>query len=318
MQVNNRKQKSAVTLNNKSIWKDLASWELLLLCVPALVGYLLFNYAPIATSVLIPFKDYKFAKGILGSEWAGLKNFEWIFQSDIILRSIRNTVLYGLWFMLVNPIANITIALMLFEITNRKALKTYQTIITTPNFMSMVIVGYITYTILSPKGGLMNKIITAFGGQPIDVYMDAWYWPLILTVVTIWQGVGMGSMMYYASLMGIDVSLYEAAELDGANRFQKMRYISIPHLIPLVCIFTIMGAGSLVSGNFDLFYIIPRQSTITYETTDILNTYVYRALQDGSYSMGATVGFLQSIIGMILVLAANLIVDKISPENSMF
>ena len=128
----------------------------------------------------------------------------------------------------------------------------------------------------------------------------------------------MGSMMYFASLMGVDGALYEAAELDGAGRFQKMRYISIPHLIPLVCIFTIMGAGSLISGNFDLFYIIPRNSAILYETTDILDTYVYRALASGTYAMGATVGLVQSLVGMVLVVATNLIVKRISPENSMF
>ena len=141
---------------------------------------------------------------------------------------------------------------------------------------------------------------------------------MILTLVNLWKGVGMGSMMYFASLMGIDTSLYEAAELDGASRFQKMLHISIPHLIPLVCIFTIMGAGSLINGNFDLFYIIPRDTSILYETTDILNTYVYRALSDGSYAMGATVGLIQSAVGMLLVVGANLIVKKISPENSMF
>ena len=148
--------------------------------------------------------------------------------------------------------------------------------------------------------------------------MNAGYWPLILTIVNIWKGIGMGSMMYFASLMGVDTSLYEAAEIDGANRFQRMRYISIPHLVPLVCIFTILGAGSLINGNFDLFYIIPRNSTILYETTDILNTYVYRALKNGTYAMGASVGLVQSVVGMILVITTNLIVSKISPDNSVF
>ena len=182
----------------------------------------------------------------------------------------------------------------------------------------MVIVGYVTYAVLSPRGGLMNQILSLFGAQTVDAYMKPGYWPAILTIVNIWKGIGMGSMMYFASLMGIDPSLYEAAEIDGANRFQKMRYISLPHLIPLVCIFTILGAGSLINGNFDLFYIIPRNSTILYETTDILNTYVYRALQNGTYAMGATVGLVQSVVGMILVLGTNLIVRKISPDNSMF
>lgn len=317
MKSKKQKEQNSST-KKKSIWKDKASWELLLLCVPAIIAYILFNYIPMAAAITIPFKDYKFSKGILGSQWVGLKNFRWMVTSTSMGRVLRNTVAYGAWFMIIGPLTNVIVALLLFEVTSRKALKTYQTIITFPNFMSMVIVGYVAYAVLSPRGGLINHIREFFGQPAIDVYMNAGYWPLILTLVNIWKGVGMGSMMYYAALMGIDPSLYEAAEIDGANRWQKMRYISLPHLIPLVCIFTILGAGSLINGNFDLFYIIPRNSTILYDTTDILNTYVYRALKKGTYSMGATVGLVQSIVGMILVLAANWIVRKISPENSLF
>lgn len=310
-------QPSALT-KKKSIWKNKSNWELLLLCLPALIGYIVFNYVPMSAALVIPFKDYKFSQGIFGSEWCGLENFKWILTSTSMSRVLRNTILYGAWFMIVGPVVNMTIALLLFEIRNRKALKTYQTIITFPNFMSMVIVGYVVYALLSPKTGLFNQVLTFFGQPPTDMYMEPGRWPVILTLVNLWKGVGMGSMMYFASLMGIDTSLYEAAELDGANSFQKMLHISIPHLIPLVCIFTIMGAGSLINGNFDLFYIIPRDTSILYETTDILNTYVYRALSSGSYAMGATVGLIQSAVGMLLVVGANLIVKKISPENSMF
>lgn len=227
-------------------------------------------------------------------------------------------MLYGLLFMVLSPVTNVIIALLLFEITSRRRLKTYQTIITFPNFMSMVIVGYIVYAILSPRTGLMNQIIQFFGGDPVDVYMNSKYWPFILTVVNIWKGIGMGSMMYFAALMGIDTSLYEAAEIDGASRFQKMLHISLPHLVPLICIFTIMNAGTLISGNFDLFYVIPRNTSTLYATTDILNTYVYRSLQESSYAIGATTGLIQSVVGMFLVLLSNWIVKKISPDNSMF
>ena len=278
----------------------------------------MFSYIPMAAAITIPFKDYKFSKGILGSEWVGLENFKWILTSTSMGRVLRNTVAYGAWFMIIGPITNMIIALLLFEIRSRKALKTYQTIITFPNFMSMVIVGYVAYAVLSPRSGLMNEVLSLFGQEPVDVYTRPGDWPLILTIVNIWKGVGMGSMMYFAALMGVDPSLYEAAQIDGANRFQRMRYISLPHLIPLVCIFTILGAGSLINGNFDLFYIIPRNSTALYDTTDILNTYVYRALKNGTYAMGATVGLVQSVVGMILVLGTNLVVKKISPENSMF
>lgn len=307
-----------IKVKKKSIWKDRNSWELLLLCMPAIIGYILFHYIPLATAIVLPFKDYKFAKGIFGSAWTGFSNFKWILNIPSIHRIVRNTMGYGAWFMVIGPVVYVIIALLLFEIRNRKALKVYQTVVTFPNFMSMVIVGYITFAILSPTNGLLNGIITLLGEERVDVYMDARYWPLILTLVNLWKNLGMSSMMYFASLMGIDTSLYEAAEIDGATRFQKMIHISIPHLVPLVCIFTIMGAGSLVGGNFDLFYLIPRDVKALYETTDILPTYTYRALQSGSYSMGATVSFVQSVVGMILVVVANMIVKKISPENSMF
>ena len=310
--------KTAVYVKKKSIWKDKASWSLLLLCIPAIVCYILFHYVPLVASLIIPFKDYKFAKGIMGSAWCGLKNFGWIVTSTSMARVMRNTVAYGAWFLFIGPIVNIIVALLLFEIKSRKALKTYQTIITLPNFMSMVIAGYITYAILSPTSGLLNNILAAMGKESIDAYTTLGIWPLILTIVNIWKGVGMGSLMYYASLVGADQEIYEAAEIDGASRFQKMRYISIPHLIPLYCIFLIMGAGSLIGGNFDLYYLIPRDVTSLYPVTDVLPTYVYRALKEGSYAMGATVGLVQGVIGMLLVVGSNLVIKKISPENSMF
>lgn len=302
----------------KSIFKDRASWELLLLCLPALVGYVMFCYVPMVSGVVLPFKNYKFAKGIFGSPWCGLKNFEVLLKSSQMGRIMRNTVFYSVWFMIIGPVFNIIFALLLFEIKNRGTLKFYQTVITFPNFMSMVVVGFITYAVLAPKMGLLDQVVRAFGGTPVDVYMEPKYWPAILTIVNVWKGVGMGSMMYFASLMGIDVSLYEAAKIDGANRWQQTWYISLTHLIPLVCIFTILACGSIFSGSFDLFYNIPRNVTILYETTDILNTYVYRMLQAGTYTQGAAVGFFQSIAGLILVVATNLIVRRISPENSLF
>lgn len=312
------KKQKAFKVKRKSIWKDVGNWELLLLCLPAVTAYVIFHYIPLVMAFIIPFKDYKFSKGVWGSEWCGFKNFEWILYSTSVLRSIRNTVLYSLWFMVIGPLANVTMALLLFEVKSNKALKVFQTIITFPNFMSMVVVGYITYAIFSPTTGAMNNMLVSMGFEKIDVYMTAGWWPALLTLVSTWKGIGMGSMMYFASLVGIDTALFEAAEIDGANRWQKTKYISIPHLVPLICIFTILAVGGLFSGNFDLFYIIPRNVPVTYETTDILPTYIYRALQEGTYATGAAVSLLQSIAGCFLVVIANLVVKVISPENSLF
>ena len=313
-----KKKNGTYTVRKKSIWKDKASWELLLLCVPALLAYILFNYIPMGVAITIPFKDYKFSRGILGSEWVGLENFKWMVTSTSMGRILRNTVAYGAWFMIIGPITNMIIALLLFEVRSRKAFKDLPDDHHISQFHVHGYRGICDLCGVKPQGrpdeSDPEPVRGADGGRLYEARLLA----AILTIVNIWKGIGMGSMMYFASLMGIDPSLYEAAEIDGANRFQKMRYISLPHLIPLVCIFTILGAGSLINGNFDLFYIIPRNSTILYETTDILNTYVYRALQNGTYAMGATVGLVQSVVGMILVLGTNLIVRKISPDNSMF
>lgn len=294
------------------------SRALLLLCIPAILGYIFFHYIPLGVSLIIPFKDYKFSQGILGSAWCGLKNFAWIIKSKSILRATGNTVLYGAWFLLVGPIVNIIVALLLFEINNKKTLKAYQTIFCLPCFMSMVVVGYITYAILCPTYGVLTNVLKSFGIEGYDAYMKTGIWPWILTIVNIWKGVGTGSLMYYASLVGADQEIYEAAEIDGASRLQRMRYISIPHLIPLYCIFLIMGVGSLIGGNFDLFYIIPRDVTILYPVTDTLPTYVYRALKEGTYAMGATVGIVQGLVGMFLVLGTNAVIKKVSPDNAMF
>ena len=202
------RKKEGPRLGHKGRADAKASRQLLLLCIPAIIGYILFNYIPMGAAVIIPFKNYKFSKGILGSDWCGLANFKWIIQSVALDRALRNTVLYGLLFMVLSPVTNVIIALLLFEITSRRRLKTYQTIITFPNFMSMVIVGYIVYAILSPRTGLMNQIIQFFGGDPVDVYMNSKYWPFILTVVNIWKGIGMGSILCIIPASGWYLHVY--------------------------------------------------------------------------------------------------------------
>ncbi|MDD7366724.1 MAG: ABC transporter permease subunit, partial [Clostridiales bacterium] len=250
----------------KSIFKDRASWELLLLCLPALVGYVMFCYVPMVSGVVLPFKNYKFAKGIFGSPWCGLKNFEVLLKSSQMGRIMRNTVFYSVWFMIIGPVFNIIFALLLFEIKNRGALKFYQTVITFPNFMSMVVVGFITYAVLAPKMGLLDQVVRAFGGTPVDVYMEPKYWPAILTIVNVWKGVGMGSMMYFASLMGIDVSLYEAAKIDGANRWQTLWRVIIPNVMPsiTICVFlTLTNSFKLFDQNMALTGGLPVITTAT-------------------------------------------------------
>ena len=297
--------------------------DLTLISLPTFIWFVLFSYLPMF-GIIIAFKDYKLSPGhgfiynLLHSDWVGWSNFTYFFKSNAFWMLLRNTIVYNLVFIALGAAVAVGFALMLSNLRNKLASKAYQTMMFFPYFMSWVVISYIVYAVLTPEKGYLNNIIVALGGTKIMWYQEPKYWPFILTVVNLWKGIGMGSMMYFAALMGIDTSLYEAAEIDGASRFQKMLHISLPHLVPLICIFTIMNAGSLISGNFDLFYVIPRNTSTLYATTDILNTYVYRSLQESSYAIGATTGLIQSVVGMFLVLLSNWIVKKISPDNSMF
>lgn len=299
----------------RKVWKS--NWKLTVLCLPALTCYILFQYIPMA-GVIMAFKDYRYNKGIFGSKWNGFKNFEYLFRSPDLWRITRNTVLYSLAFLVVGMIVEIGVALLLFEINNRKALKLYQTCMQFPRFMSWVIIGFITYAIFNPSLGVMNQILTFLGMERVDVYTHPGYWPAILIICNLWKALGAGCIMYYAGLMGIDPALYEAASIDGASRWQQTLHISLPSLASIATILMILAIGGIFNGDFGLFYQIPRDVGTLYPTTDIVNTYVFRALQGANFSAGSATGLLQGVLGLIMVLLTNGVVKKIAPENAMF
>lgn len=307
----NPKSKTKKNLNKR------LNTELSLLTIPGVLLLIIFCYIPMF-GIVIAFKDYNMSRGILKSAWNGFDNFKFFFESLDAVRIIRNTVGYGIVFVTLSMVCQVILALILFEVMNKKALKAYQTIMILPNFLSWVIVGYISYVFLSPESGVLNEMITFFGGEKIKWYSDPKYWPYILTIVNTWKGVGIGSIYYYASLMGIDASIFEAAEIDGANKLQKIRYISIPSLVPIIVIMLIMSIGGVIRGDFGLFYQIPRDVGLLYPTTDIIETYVFRGLRGGNMAISTAVGLFQSVVGLFLVTLTNFIVKKINPENSLF
>lgn len=303
----------------KSRWKDFRdNAELSALMIPGMLLLLVFAYIPML-GIIIAFKDYRNNLGIFKSKWVGFDNFKFFFTSQDAWRIGRNTVGYGLLFIILGLIAAVLIAILLYEVHNRAALKFYQTSMILPHFLSWVIVGYITYILLEPDMGILNKIIQAFGGKGLQWYSEPKYWVFILPIVNVWKTVGLKSIMYYAALMGIDEQLYEAAQLDGAGRFKQILYITLPSLVPLMVILTILDVGHIIKGDFGLFYTIPRDVGLLYPTTDIIDTYVYRGLRTGD-DIGITtaVGLFQSVVGFLMVVGTNLIVKKISPENSLF
>ena len=288
-----------------------------LAAIPAFLVFL-FSYVPMF-GIIIAFKNYRFDKGIFGSEWVGLDNIKVFLASDDFATIARNTVLLNLLFMALGVVAAVLLAVVLYEITSRKAVKTYQTILITPNFLSWVVVGYMAYGILNPSYGLLNQVITKFGGEAIQWYSEPKYWPIILAICSLWKGVGMSSIVYYASLMGIDASLFEAAKIDGANRVQVATKITIPQLVPVIIILQILALGNIFRADFGLFYQIPRDIVDLYPITDVMDTYIFRTMRVvGDMGMSSAAGLLQSVVGFILVMITNYISKKIDNDNALF
>ncbi len=290
---------------------------LTLLALPAVLFLFVFKYIPMYGLVL-PFKDFNYADGLLKSPWAGFKNFEYLFTSEDAIRATRNTILYNLVFIFVGLVVAVCIALMLFEMS-KNVVKVSQTILLLPFFISYVVVSYAINGIFDMNNGLANNLLEMFGREPIMWYNDPKYWPVIITVTALWKGMGYGGLVYYASLMGTNLELYEAARVDGAGKLKQIWHISLPSLRPMISLMLILDFGKILSTDFGLFYNVPQNSPLLYETTDVLSTFTYRALMGvGDIGMSSAASFYQAVIGFFLILLCNWIVKKLSPENAMF
>lgn len=300
----------------KNIWKHR---ELLLLVLPGVLLIILFNYVPMFGLVLA-FKKYNFSKGIWGSDWVGLNNIKFLFSSgDTAWRLIRNTVGYYLLFQIIGTIAEVSLALALNECRKKRFAKISQTIMIVPTFISFVAISFIVRGLLSEQG-IVNDIVRMFGGTNIQFYIEAKYWPIILTAVQVWKTSGYGSVLYLSALAGMDQEVFEAATLDGASRWQKIRYITLPMLSSMIAILKLLSLGSIMTSNTGLFYKVTRNIGALYPTTQTLDAYVLNALADGGATFGVTAGvtFIQSVVGCFMLVVVNLIVRKISPEHSLF
>lgn len=292
--------------------------EFIIMVLPAVVLTFIFSYIPMF-GIILAFKDYKYSRGILGSEWVGLKNFEFFFGSNDAFRVVSNTLIMNGLFIIFGTVAAVAVALLVYELTSAKFIKFFQTTLIFPHFIAIVIVAYIVYAFLNPSYGFLTKLIIRLGGPEISWYTEPKYWPLILTAVNVWQGFGFGSLLYYATLMGVDSEIFEAAKIDGANKLQQIWNISVPSLIPIIVIQFIMSVGRIFNADFGLFYQVTMNSGALYPTTDVISTYIYRALKDqNNIGLSSAVGLFQSVVGIILVQLTNWIVTKVSPENSLY
>ena len=301
----------------KNVLKEY--WPLYLMMLPALLYLLINNYIPMA-GMVIAFKKLNFAKGIWASPWAGLDNFKFLFSSKDAWIITRNTLLYNVAFILVNMVVGIAIAILITEVRNTKLKKIYQSAILLPFLMSMVILSYIVYALLSAENGLVNNsILPLFHIDPIQWYQKPKYWPAILIFANCWKGVGYGCLIYIASLIGIDPSFYEAARLDGASKWQEITKITLPSLVPTIITLLLLSIGRIFYSDFGLFYQVPMNSGVLFPTTNVIDTYVYRALiEQGNISMSSAAGVYQSLVGFCVGMLSNWIVRKVDKDQALF
>ncbi|MBL4937541.1 sugar ABC transporter permease [Clostridium sp. YIM B02515] len=285
---------------------------------PVIIYFIIFSYIPMP-GAYIAFVDYNIGKGIFGSNFVGLKNFEFLVKTGDLWRITKNTLLYNLAFLALTNISQVAFAIMISEIKSRWFKKLSQSIILLPHFISMVIVGFFAYNFFNFNHGFINTILTNFGLAKHDFYSDQGIWKYIIVFFKLWASTGYGMIIYLAAITGISSEIYEAAELDGATAWQKIRCIVVPLLKPTFILLFLFGLGGILKGSFDLFYNLIGNNSVLYKQTDIIDTFVFRSLVGQfNFSQGAAVGFYQSLFGLILVLTVNAIVKKIEPDSALF
>ena len=258
-----------------------------------------------------------FSIGILQSPWVGFQNFEFLFKTKDAWTMIRNTVCYNVVFISLGLVISVAIAILMAEISSRKIAKVIQPIICFPSMVSAVILSFLVYGFLSNTYGFINT--TILKDNPINWYASAQYWPFILTIVHFWQSSGQSSIIYMASIGGIDKGLYESARLDGANKMQQIWNITLPMLRPMIILMTLMSIGRIFNSDFGLFYQVPLGQGLLTSTTQTIDTYVYRALLElNNVGMSSAASVFQAIIGFLLVVISNAIVRKVDNENALF
>ena len=298
-------------------WKKAIPIYLLLL--PGTLYMLINNYLPMF-GILIAFKSINFKKGILGSDWAGFDNFNFLFTSGNAWLMTRNTILYNVVFIILGIVIPITVAILMNEIRSKLANRIYQTLILLPFLMSWVVISYLGYAFLSLETGYINdSILKALHIDSIDFYQDKTWWPLIIIFVQQWKGIGFGMVIYLASIIGISQDYYEAAKIDGATKWQQIKAITLPCLKPTIITLFILSLGRMFYSDFGLFYQLPRNSGMLYSVTQTIDTFVYNALMvQNNYGMSSAASVYQSIVGFLLVISANEVIKKISRDDAMF
>lgn len=312
--VNNRR-----TLKKDGLLYDLkknrVKW---LMLVPSIIFFVLMCYIPMA-GIVLAFKQYTYNGGIFGSPWVGFDNFQYFIQSGKLWTITRNTIAYNAVFLIVNNVLQITCAIILSELAGKFFKRFTQSVMFLPYFISWVVVGAFIYNLFNYEFGSVNTLLKAFNMEPIDVYSNETAWMLILVAVSAFKTLGYGTVLYLASIIGIDSEQFEAADIDGATKMQKIWHITLPGIRPTIIILFLLSIGTIMKGDFQMFYQVIGDNPMVLDATDVIDTYVVRSmLQLQEYGMTAAAGFYQSVFSFALILFANYVVRRVEKDYSLF
>lgn len=286
--------------------------------IPAIAYFIIFAYIPMV-GIWLAFTKFDFRLGFFKSPFVGLKNFDYLFKSGIFGRLLKNTILYNLAFLLGGNIVQIICAVFLGEIKHKRFVKTSQSVIFLPYFISYVLVGLFSYALFNIDNGVINTILRSLGLAEYNFYLKPQAWPFIIVAIQIWKGLGYGSVVYLSVISGIDQEIYESARIDGATKWQQISYITLPMIKPTFILLVMFNLGSILKGQFQLFYQLIGNNGLLYNATDIIDTYVYRSLTvNFDIGMGSAAGVFQSVFGCILVLSVNALVKHYNEDLALF
>lgn len=291
---------------------------LFFMLLPAIIYVIIFNYLPLS-GLIMAFKRYNFHDGFFFSPWSGIENFKFFFISGKAWLVTKNTISFNLIFIITGTFMEVCCAILIAEMSGKYFKKISQSFMFLPFFMSWVVVATFMYNIFNYEYGLLNSILKSLGLHAVDVYSMPKLWMIILPLSSIWKGVGYGSIVYLAAILGISREMYEAAEIDGANIIKRIFYITIPNLIPTIVIMVLLQLGRILRGNFEMFYQLVGTSANLYDSTDIIDTFVFRSMVSGSdFGMISAASFYQSVLCFIIIVSANKIVKVFRKDYALF